>query len=707
MEKKKYFSFKTAEGSRHLFILFLALIMLFSAVARLIASDMGKVKITRVYFDARGAMMDADLYYPAGTSDEDKLPAVLIAHGGGVTNGNMKGFAEELARRGFVVLNVNGYGVGLSEQPVNDDGGQGIHGFDRKATPAGMIDALNYVRTLQFVDQTRIGMAGHSNGSRRSGYAAMMDCGYLTFNDTMLNVLYDEFGVNIAEADIYKDADLIAQENLDATELKFYEMMKEEQWAAYDTKLKSLCLIGSDAELITIAQPVEVAGHEVMRNCQVNFGIVTGMYDPNYRGYISSDDAKNNWYTDGQDVELETWYAVDDETTSSEKLGKIYETSVVDNEQLKQAIDDRTTRIVSFNRETHSKNFFSTQTTADVVKYFEQTLGYNCGELSDPATVPLDVNNSVFMWREYMNTFAMIAMVLMCIALAGALLGTRFFAPCIAAPYTGELGVFNKKKYWLIGLGSIAVAFFAVHTVNNVYGPGLYWSMFIPYFSSWWLTVIYVAIVAAGSAVLLAICWLTDRKAIGNARINALNVKMKVVNVLKTILLAVIMLAAAYGSLMVIQYLFGQDYRWWMAAFAEMKGEYWRYIWRVALLMFPTFLIIGALTNYTLRKDIPRWRDNLITVLLGSGGVWLCCVVNLIIVYSTGDLFSSFISCYGYLLLVPVTVYITRKMYEITNSIWLGAAFNSLLLSWTINTTIGLNVEKYIGQWWLSSFLNL
>ena len=184
-----------------------------------------------------------------------------------------------------------------------------------------------------------------------------------------------------------------------------------------------------------------------MRNCQVNFGIVTGLYDPNYNGYIHSDDAKENWYTGGADVELETWYVLDDETSTSETLGKIYETSVTDNVQLQEAIDNRSTRIVSFNAETHSKNFFSTQTTADVVKYFEQTLGYNCGELSDPTTTPLDVNNSVFMWREYLNTFAMLSMVMMCIALAGTLLGTKFFAPCVATPYRGSLGVFNKTKY--------------------------------------------------------------------------------------------------------------------------------------------------------------------------------------------------------------------------------------------------------------------
>lgn len=707
MEKRKLFTFDTAAGCKRLFVLFLALVLVFSFCARLVASDMGKVKQTRTYFDARGAMVEADLYYPAGTSDKDKLPAVIVAHGGGVTNGNMKGIAEELARRGFVVLNVNSYGIGLSEQPVYDDNGQGIDEFDRKATPAGMIDALNYVRTLKFVDQTRVGMTGHSNGSRRSGFAGIMDCGYLTFNDILLNILHDEFGIAISEEDLYTDADEIAKAELDETQLKLYETLKAQEKAVYDTKIKSIFLIGSDADKITFAQPVTVAGHEVMRNCQVNFGIVSGRYDDRYREYISKDPAKQNWYTGGEDVVLDTWYVIDDQTATSTQVGNFYTDSVVSNEALKTAIDNRDTRVITFTPETHSKNFFSKETAGAVAKYFEQTMGYNCGNLADAETKPLDISNSVFMWREYLNTAAMISMILMCIALAGALLGTKFFAPCVAAPYTGDVGVFNKKKYWLIGLGSMAVAFIAVHKVNNTYGPGLYWSMFIPYFCSWWLTVIYVAIVAAGSAILLAICWYTDKKTIGNARLNALNFNIKLINIVKTILLGMIMLAAGYLSLMVIQDLFGQDFRWWMAAFAEMKGEYWRYIWRVAILMFPTFLIIGALTNYTVRKDIPRWKDTLLTIIIGSAGVWICCIINLIVVYSTGDLFSSFISCYGFLLLVPVTVFITRKLYEMTNSIWLGAAFNALLLSWSVNTTIGLNIERYIGQWWLSAFLNL
>ena len=103
----KKLTLKTKEGCWRLLIIFLALIVLFSCAARLVSSDAGKIKVSRVTFDSRGATVTADLFYPAGTTDEDKLPAVLVGHGAGVTRGIMKGIAEEIARRGYVVLNVD------------------------------------------------------------------------------------------------------------------------------------------------------------------------------------------------------------------------------------------------------------------------------------------------------------------------------------------------------------------------------------------------------------------------------------------------------------------------------------------------------------------------------------------------------------------------------------------------------------------------
>ena len=124
--KEKRFTLRTREGSARILAICLCLVLLFSFVARMIQSDNARIKVSRVTIDSRGATLDADLYYPSGTTDRDKLPAVLVAHGGGVEKGVVKGVADELARRGFVVLNVNAYCVGLSEQPAYDDGDQGI-----------------------------------------------------------------------------------------------------------------------------------------------------------------------------------------------------------------------------------------------------------------------------------------------------------------------------------------------------------------------------------------------------------------------------------------------------------------------------------------------------------------------------------------------------------------------------------------------------
>ena len=52
--------------------------------------------------------------------------------------------------------------------------------------------------------------------------------------------------------------------------------------------------------------------------------------------------------------------------------------------------------------------------------------------------------------------------------------------------------------------------------------------------------------------------------------------------------------------------MFGEDFRLWMMAFTEMKAELWALVWKYALMMFPSFLLIGAATNYTVRTDIPN-----------------------------------------------------------------------------------------------------
>jgi hypothetical protein len=707
---EKWLSGKTPEGRRWILASFVILAVAFSFCARLIESGGGRVKIERVTIDSRGATINANLYYPANTSDKDKLPAVLVAHGGGVNSGVIKGIADELARRGFVVLNVDAYGAGLSEQPPYDEGGQGEKGYNNKLTPSGMIDSLNFMRTLKFVDQERIGMTGHSMGSRRSGVAGIMDCGYFTFNDVMINALHDTFNQDISEAEIGLDARALAKAHLSKEQLAYYEALEARNRIEFDSRIKSIFLIGSDADKIGMMRAVKVAGHEVMRNCRVNFGIVSGVGDLSYYKYNSRDTTKAAWHTGGADIALGAWYSIDDMEGSSKKLGGFEELSVSNDEELAAAIRDRATRVCMLAPGTHSENFFSGPVASKTVKYFEQTLGYNRGELASAQTRALDSGNIVFKWREAFNFLAMISMILMIIALASLLLGTRFFAPCVADAANKRMSeaTYERRSYRLFALFTVALTFLAMY-ITNRFTPFMFpiWRG-LPLFGSFWLTVALIAVLSIGSAILLAVSAVVNKRKNDDTALRGIGLRIRLVDFLKTLLLSAILLVLAYSSLALNEYLFNQDYRFWMASFGELRVEHWALVWRYTLLTLPFFLVIGAGMNYTTRSDIPEWRDTLYTVIINSSGIWLCCLINQFLVYSgllQGALFSSFISSYGMLVIVPVTVYITRKMYNLTNSIWLGAVMNALLISWTLISSAGMSCDFYYGQTLLSNLL--
>lgn len=703
-QKRGTFSLKSACGCWKLIALCLCVILFSSCIAHLISTNGGSVKISRVAFDARGATMDADLYYPRGTTDADRLPAVVVTHGAGCTHGVMRGIAQELARRGFVVLDVSAYGAGLSEFPARDEIGMGEESYNARETPGGLLDALNFLRTFEFVDQNRIGMVGHSQGSRRTSFAGALDCGYLTFNDIMVNVLHDTFGQEFSALQISQNADTLAAERLNADQLIYYNALKEEKRADYDAMLKALCLVGGDGVLVSPVRTVQVAGHDVQRNCQVNLGFVIGDYDFSYVDYISRDTTLESWHTSTA-VVPESWYIIDDAGQSSLPLGNIFDINIADSPQLQQAVQDRATRIVSFNPETHSKNFFSNATTTDVVKFFEQTLSYNCGELTAASTLPVDAHNIMFMWRALFNGIAMTAMLAMLIPLAGLLIQSRFFAPCVAQDKRSLTSGGSKRNFWLFGGISVVFGFAAIYGANALFTPLLPSTRFLPLFANWYITLFFLSISAAFSAALLAVYWLMDRRKKDCLGFAALNLKLKAGSILKTLLLAVLLLCAGFAAFRLVDYLFNEDFRLWVTAFTSMKVEYWGLVWRYSLITTPFLLVMGATINYTVRQDIPEWKNTLFTVAASSAGIWICYLVNNLVLSSGGGTFSGWESSYSILFLAPVTTYIARKMYRLTNSIWLGAFTNSLLISWTMISSVGYGT--YIPQTLFSSFFSI
>ena len=123
-----------------------------SGLAWTVQTDAGSVEVRDVTFSgANGTMMSGTLYIPEEASSASPQPGVLAVHGYINSKETQSPFAIEYARRGFVVLAIDQTGHGYSDPPAFKNG-------------YGGPDSLEYLRSLDYVDNENIGLEGHSMG---------------------------------------------------------------------------------------------------------------------------------------------------------------------------------------------------------------------------------------------------------------------------------------------------------------------------------------------------------------------------------------------------------------------------------------------------------------------------------------------------------------------------------------------------------------
>jgi pimeloyl-ACP methyl ester carboxylesterase len=154
---------------RNAFWLVLSLVLcLVSALgASITQSAGGSVSVTKLTFPgASGGTISALLLKPAGASATDKRPAIVLAHGWWNEKEMQDSNYVELARRGYVVMSIDMYGHGSSSY---------LKEGDEAVAATGMYDAVKEIATLPYVDTSKIGISGHSNGARAANWAIPLD----------------------------------------------------------------------------------------------------------------------------------------------------------------------------------------------------------------------------------------------------------------------------------------------------------------------------------------------------------------------------------------------------------------------------------------------------------------------------------------------------------------------------------------------------
>lgn len=153
-------------------VLCLALIiMLVSCIgASAIQTDFGGVTIKDLRWETEsGHQMSALLLIPDTATAENPAPAIVCSHGW-YNNREMQDLNYvEYARRGFVVMSIDMYGHGNSESIPSGSW------LLPENNANGMYDAVKLMASFPYVDASRIGVTGHSNGALASRTAVILD----------------------------------------------------------------------------------------------------------------------------------------------------------------------------------------------------------------------------------------------------------------------------------------------------------------------------------------------------------------------------------------------------------------------------------------------------------------------------------------------------------------------------------------------------
>ena len=141
------------EKSKRLLAVSVILMLVSMTAAGLLQTDFGKVTVKdiRTETDA-GLTLSGLLYVPDSATAETPAPAVVVVHGWWKTRESQSSTAMELARRGFVVFNIDMYGHGNSS--------------NEKFQFVDSYNALQLVDSLPYVDSERLGITGHSMGGK-------------------------------------------------------------------------------------------------------------------------------------------------------------------------------------------------------------------------------------------------------------------------------------------------------------------------------------------------------------------------------------------------------------------------------------------------------------------------------------------------------------------------------------------------------------
>ncbi len=685
----------------------LVIILISGFVSAGVMSNNGEIVIKEVTISPYGGDLAASMYIPklALKTDEagnfiNTVPAVIVNAGFTNSRTYLDNVAIELARCGFAVIQIDMYGHGHSEIINNRGFSVPPSPFDDDVSLCGAQDALDYLRTLGFVDQTRIGMCGHSLGGAGTGRMAQRLAGFYTLQDELLNVLHSEFGISVTEEQVAaQDADTVAAA-LNEKDSALYELRKEQITSEYNLAVRNYMIYDAGP---TGCDPheVEVAGISVWRDLQANLGMVrnlsgnggAGMQNTN--APLVSDETKMILSLDGP-AEKDTWYQTNLSNTTeravSTKIAPLY--SDASDLSVQAAAESNSLRTIVTPFGWHGFTYLSTETAKASVQFFSTGFAYNNGNIvaGDSTNTIINPDASHWMVKDIASAIGFIALLILILPLVELLMKVPFFASLRGEP---KAPVQSKKSpvFWIFA------AIFVLLPVLT-YSMGTGWGSFIqagplstvqlPTQVAFW-----AIIMAAILLVLMVIKYMVyDKKQFGLSFRDMYGLKYGGKNVGKSILLALAVFGLVSVLLTVYYNLFGAANLkitpgGAIVFTALSKVQY--YNWALyAIYFLPFYLLNSMLVNSARFKDMSEKASTWLMAVVNAIGMFILACIQFLLgyvltgktVFPTPPGSSALVYMISFFfVMLFVSAIINRKLYQKTGSSIPGALLNVALFT--------------------------
>lgn len=626
---KKFFIGIWKDKSKFMLALSILFILIGTLFAFAVNTDWGRVKVSGFKLKTSdNTWVVADVYKPKSANSENKVPCVIVCPGYQRTKETQASYNLELSRRGFAVVCLDPYSQGESSSTDQTAADVGY----------GLFDVIEYVTqtdekgnpvNFNYIDLSRVGIAGHSAGGNACIYATSK---YGTYNNQKIQAAYIS---GFVRNSILADSDLKTLKNLSCNMGLAYARYDE---GAYQNEGTSTVVPADEATSLDYSD----MRFTVSAINFVNSGIY--LHEGSEENFVSR-------------VSIDDYYG---------------------------SPDDFSFRVVHNEKTIHAFQPYDNLSIAHMIEFFDYV--FTDGAIEASGFSPYA---QVWWVKEIFQGFMLVGMFLFVLAEGALLLRTKFFRTAVheVQPMSRNDSKVDKLIFWGIFVACAVIALFeykwAATLAANWFttGPsenkgGLTW--LFPQRMTNAVMMWAIANAAVGMGLFLLSHFLRHRK----RGATLINLKEKPRNVLKDLLLAFILFCSFYAIIDIIYLIFHVDPRFFfMCARPLFFSTNWR-ILVLALMYMPLFFLFyytnSVRVNCSMRNA--RWgRVGSMVIACLANCVGLIGILSLqyIVFAITGTVWLTETWLYVNLLwcVVPMMILLpifNRYFYNKTGKVYLG-----------------------------------